>query len=158
MNNPWEHALAQLDSVRDMVGISDVLYERLTTPRVISGEVAVGGQAYQAYRSQHNDARGPYKGGIRFHPQVTLEEVKALSMWMTWKCAVVGIPYGGGKGGVVVDPRSLSEADLQELSRGYARLVAEHIGEKRDVPAPDVNTNGQIMAWMLDEYEQVVGT
>lgn len=114
-------------------------------------------QEFKAYRSQHNDARGPYKGGIRFHPNVSLEEVKALSMWMTWKCATTGIPYGGAKGGIIVDPSKLSKKELERLSRAYAKAIAPIIGAWKDVPAPDVNTNGQIMAWMLDEYEKVVG-
>jgi glutamate dehydrogenase/leucine dehydrogenase len=111
-------------------------------------------RALIAYRCQHNNARGPYKGGIRFHPGVTEDEVKALSFWMSIKCAVADIPYGGGKGGVIVDPRKLTEKQLEELSRGYARAFAPFIGPDQDIPAPDVNTNGQIMAWMLDEYEK----
>ena len=157
MNNPWQQAIKQLDDVRELVEIPNNLYKKLITPKVIEGELVVGGKKYLAFRSQHNNARGPYKGGIRFHPEVSEDEVKALSMWMTWKCAVVNIPYGGGKGGVVVDPKKLSEEELEELSRAYVRLIAEHIGEKKDIPAPDVNTNEQIMAWMLDEYEKQVG-
>jgi glutamate dehydrogenase len=114
-------------------------------------------KTFQGYRSQHSDARGPYKGGIRFHRDVSLEEVKALSMWMTWKCATTGIPYGGGKGGIIVDPLKLSHGELERLSRAYARALAPHIGAQVDVPAPDMNTNGQIMSWMLDEYEKTVG-
>ncbi|MEK7458450.1 MAG: Glu/Leu/Phe/Val dehydrogenase [Patescibacteria group bacterium] len=114
-------------------------------------------QIFQAFRSQHNDARGPYKGGIRFHRDVSLEEVKALSMWMTWKCATTGIPYGGAKGGIIVEPSTLSKSELEKLCRAYARALAPHIGAHVDIPAPDVNTNGQMMAWMLDEYERVVG-
>lgn len=109
---------------------------------------------FPAYRSQHNNARGPYKGGIRFHPQVSKDEVMALSTWMTWKCAVTGIPYGGGKGGIIVDPDALSEGELQRLSRAYAQWLAPHIGPWLDIPAPDVNTNAQIMAWMVDAYQQ----
>ena len=109
---------------------------------------------YTAYRCQHNNARGPYKGGIRFHPGVTEDEVKALSFWMSIKCAVADIPYGGAKGGVIVDPRKLTEKQLEELSRAYARAFAQFIGPDQDIPAPDVNTNGQIMAWMMDEYEK----
>lgn len=114
-------------------------------------------QSFPAFRSQHNNARGPYKGGIRFHEQVSEDEVKALSTWMTWKTAVVGIPYGGGKGGIIVNPKELSESELQSLSRAYAKWLAKHIGPQQDIPAPDVNTNGQIMSWMLDEYEEAVG-
>ena len=99
MSDPWKNALEQLDQVREYVDVSEKEYERLVNPRVIKGKVSVGSDSYQAFRSQHNDARGPFKGGIRFHPDVSESEVKALSMWMTWKSAVVGIPYGGGKGG-----------------------------------------------------------
>ncbi|MBI4065559.1 Glu/Leu/Phe/Val dehydrogenase [Candidatus Gottesmanbacteria bacterium] len=112
-------------------------------------------QIFQGYRVQYNNARGPYKGGIRFHPQVDLNEVKALAFWMTIKAAVVDIPFGGGKGGVIVDPKKLSEKELEALSRGYARAIADSIGPDRDVPAPDVNTNGMIMGWMTDEYVRV---
>jgi glutamate dehydrogenase/leucine dehydrogenase len=157
MNNPWQNAVKQLDLVRRYLDIADTVYERLVTPVVHRGDLEVAGNKYPAFRSQHNNARGPYKGGIRFHPNVTEDEVKALSMWMTWKCAVVGIPYGGGKGGVIVNPSTLSQEELEELSRAYVRLFADVIGENRDVPAPDVNTDGQIMAWMLDEYENIVG-
>ncbi len=110
---------------------------------------------FQGYRVQYNNARGPYKGGIRFHPDVNLDEVKALALWMTIKCAVVDIPFGGGKGGVVVDPKTLSEAELERLSRGYVRAVADVIGPMLDVPAPDVNTNGKIMGWMVEEFIKV---
>ncbi len=111
---------------------------------------------FLAFRSQHNDARGPYKGGIRFHSGVTEDEVKALSTWMTWKCAVADIPFGGAKGGIVVDPKKLSLAEKQRLSQAYAAWITPHIGPWKDVPAPDVNTDGQIMAWMLDTYEQKI--
>lgn len=114
-------------------------------------------KVFKGFRSQHNRTRGPYKGGIRFHAGVSRKEVMALSMWMTWKCAVVDIPFGGGKGGVIVDPKKLSQPELERLSRGYIRAVAPLIGEKIDIPAPDVNTNSQVMAWMRDEYEKVVG-
>jgi glutamate dehydrogenase/leucine dehydrogenase len=144
-------------SVRELIEIPEGVFERLVSPSVIEGKVEAGGKTYRAFRSQHSDARGPFKGGIRFHPGVSEDEVKALSMWMSWKCATVGIPYGGAKGGIIVDPKTLSKTELEELSRGYARLVAPHIGVDRDVPAPDVNTDGQIMAWMLDEYEKVSG-
>ena len=113
-------------------------------------------RGFTAYRAQHNNARGPYKGGIRFHPGVTEEEVKALSFWMSVKCAVADIPYGGAKGGVAVDPRSLTKKQLEELSRAWVRAFAEFIGPDQDIPAPDVNTNGQIMAWMMDEFESHV--
>ncbi|HHP51274.1 MAG TPA: Glu/Leu/Phe/Val dehydrogenase [Moorella mulderi] len=114
-------------------------------------------RVFIGYRSQHNNALGPFKGGIRFHPQVTMEEVIALSMWMTFKCAVVGLPYGGGKGGVVCDPRELSPGELERLSRGYIRAIAPFIGPHKDIPAPDVYTNPQIMAWMMDEFSRLKG-
>lgn len=114
-------------------------------------------QSFQAFRSQHNDARGPFKGGIRFHPNVSEDEVKALSTWMSVKCAVSGIPYGGGKGGIIVDPKKLSENELQRLCKAYGEFLAPHIGPWVDVPAPDVNTGGREMSWMLDAYEKKVG-
>ncbi|MBT7309091.1 MAG: Glu/Leu/Phe/Val dehydrogenase, partial [Candidatus Pacebacteria bacterium] len=126
--------------------------------QIIEGEIEVkmddgSTKKFKAFRSQHNNARGPYKGGIRFHHNVSKEEVMALSTWMTWKCAVTGIPYGGGKGGVIVDPKKLSPKELQSLSRAYAEFIADYIGPWVDVPAPDVNTTPQIMAWMIDAYE-----
>ena len=112
---------------------------------------------FEGYRVQHNSARGPYKGGIRFHPQTEMNEVKALALWMTMKTAVANLPMGGGKGGVTVDPKKLSAAELENLSRGWVRMLAPIIGPRRDVPAPDVNTTPQIMAWMVDEYEKLTG-
>jgi glutamate dehydrogenase/leucine dehydrogenase len=111
---------------------------------------------FQGYRVQHNNSRGPYKGGIRYHPQVSLDEVKALAFWMSMKCAVAGIPYGGGKGGVIVDPKKLSNDELEALSRGYIRELAPFVGPDKDIPAPDVYTDGQVMSWMLDEYETII--
>ena len=115
------------------------------------------GQKYQAYRMQHNNKLGPYKGGIRFHPQVDIDEVRALATLMSFKTAAVGLPLGGGKGGVVVDPKNLTEAELEELSRKYVRGLHEHIGPDKDVPAPDVNTNSKVIDWMVDEFEQLSG-
>lgn len=112
---------------------------------------------FQGYRVQFNNARGPYKGGIRYHWQVSLDEVKALSFWMAMKCAVADLPLGGGKGGIIVDPKKLSEKELERLSRGYIRAISDCIGPDKDVPAPDVNTNGVIMGWMLDEYLKILG-
>lgn len=114
-------------------------------------------KSFQAFRSQHNDARGPFKGGIRFHPKVSEDEVKALSMWMSVKYATLDLPYGGGKGGVIVDPGKLSLGELERLSKAYAEFIAAYIGPWKDVPAPDVNTDGQTMAWMLEAYEKKVG-
>ena len=115
------------------------------------------GKTFQAYRVQHNNKRGPYKGGIRFHPEVNLDEVRALSTLMSFKTAVVGLPLGGGKGGVTVDPRQLSDVELEELSRKYAKHLVPHIGPQKDVPAPDVNTDSRIIDWMVDEYELLTG-
>lgn len=115
------------------------------------------GAKHQAYRIQHDNTLGPYKGGVRFHPEVDLNEVRALATLMTLKTAAVGLPLGGGKGGIVVDPRKLSESELEELSRAYARHLVPHIGPDKDVPAPDVNTNGTIIDWMVDEYEKETG-
>lgn len=166
MSNPHQNAITQLETVAAVLRPSyedkesfDAAIDQLKTPdRVIEGKLRIRMddgkvKTFQAYRSQHNNAVGPYKGGIRFHQNVTKEEVMALSTWMTWKCSVTGIPYGGGKGGVIVDPKKLSQGELQRLSRAYALFVAPHIGPWTDIPAPDVNTDGQIMAWMVDEYE-----
>lgn len=112
-------------------------------------------KVFQGYRAQHNDALGPTKGGIRFHPDVTPEEVKALAGWMSLKCSITDLPYGGAKGGVICDPRLLSMAELERLSRGYVRAVSQIVGPTKDIPAPDMYTNSQIMAWMLDEYDQI---
>jgi len=115
-------------------------------------------EVFTGYRAQHCDVLGPAKGGIRFHPAVNVDEVKALAMWMTIKCALTDLPYGGGKGGVVCDPGSLSPGELERLSRGYVRALAPHIGPDRDIPAPDVGTSAQVMAWMVDEYAQITGS
>ncbi|HEX7017437.1 MAG TPA: Glu/Leu/Phe/Val dehydrogenase, partial [Patescibacteria group bacterium] len=168
MSNPHTNAITQLNQVADLLASQylekarfKAAIKKLAEPdRVIEGVLSVkmddgSTQKFQAFRSQHDNARGPYKGGIRFHQNVSLAEVKALSTWMTWKCAVTGIPYGGGKGGVIVDPRQLSAGELQRLSRAYTQLIADQIGPWTDIPAPDVNTNGQIMAWMVDEYENI---
>ena len=114
-------------------------------------------KVFTGFRVQYNDARGPYKGGVRYHQNVSLKEVKALAGWMTWKCAIVNIPFGGGKGAVIVNPSELSERELEELSRGYIRAIAPFIGPEVDIPAPDVNTNPKIMAWMMDEFSKIKG-
>jgi glutamate dehydrogenase/leucine dehydrogenase len=121
--------------------------------RMDSGEIHV----FTGFRSQHNDARGPFKGGIRYHPQVTLEEVKALSMWMTWKCAIADIPYGGGKGGIICDPKSMSTDELERMTRRYAYAIADIIGPLTDIPAPDVYTGGKEMSWIMDTYSALKG-
>lgn len=156
MQNLYENAVAQLEHAAEVLKLDKKTVEVLAEPAAfheteLEVEMDDGSvHKYRAYRSQHNDAKGPFKGGIRFHQDVTPEEVKALSMWMTWKCSVVGIPYGGGKGGVVVDPKGLSESELERLSRAYGKWVSEYVGPWKDVLAPDVNTNGQVMAWMID--------
>ncbi len=163
MNSPFENAKQQLRAVQEILKIDDNILAQLMHPkRVIEVSLPVKMddgrvEVFTGYRSQYNDARGPFKGGIRFHRQVTLDEVKALSAWMTWKTAVVKIPLGGGKGGVAVDPKQLSDRELESLSRAYARALAPFIGPDLDVPAPDVSTDPRIMAWMLDEYESVTG-
>lgn len=166
MKNPYQSAISQLDKVADLLRPDfedkeefDRAIELLRQPQnLLIGNITLdldNGQqkTFMAYRSQHNNARGPFKGGIRFHPNVSEDEVKALSMWMTWKCAVTGIPYGGGKGGIEVNPKELSQSELKRLSQAYVDFIAQEIGPWVDVPAPDVNTNGQIMAWMVDRYQ-----
>jgi glutamate dehydrogenase len=134
----------------------------LTPQRVIKGKISIKGKdgkikTFTAFRIQHNDARGPFKGGIRFHQNVSEDEVQALATLMSLKCAVAGIPYGGGKGGIIVDPSKLTREELKDLSTEYAKLIAPYIGPWKDVPAPDVNTDGQIMSWMLEAYEKKIG-
>ncbi|MBM7615436.1 Glu/Leu/Phe/Val family dehydrogenase [Alkaliphilus hydrothermalis] len=161
--NPFEIAQLQVKTACDKLGTEQPVYEILKNPqRVLEVSIPVKMddgtvKSFIGYRSQHNDAVGPFKGGIRFHHDVTRDEVKALSTWMTFKCGVVGIPYGGGKGGITVNPSELSQGELERLSRGFARAISPIIGERKDIPAPDVNTNGQIMAWFVDEYEKATG-
>jgi len=138
--------------------IDELLHYENILEKDIKIELDSGGIAtFPAFRMQHNSYRGPYKGGVRFHPQVNLEEVKTLSSLMTWKCAVVNIPMGGGKGGVIVDYKKLSKNEQEKLSKGYMRAFFEHLGPDKDIPAPDVNTNEQNMAWMMDEYNRLAG-
>lgn len=161
--NPWEQALAELEKAAALVDVPRSLIERLQKPdRVIEVSIPVEmddgrKEVFHGYRIQHNNMRGPYKGGIRFHPKVNMEEVKALSFWMTIKNAVVDVPFGGGKGGITVDPKKLSEGELERLTRAFTRELAPYIGPEIDVPAPDVNTSAKIMAWIRDEYSNVVG-
>jgi len=160
--NPFEIARKQVKTACDRLNADPAVYEILKNPQralEVSFPVKLDNgtvKTFTGYRSQHNNAVGPYKGGVRFHPNVNLDEVKALSIWMTIKCCVAGIPYGGGKGGITVDPRDYSEAELERISRAYAEAISPLIGEKIDIPAPDVNTNGKIMSWMVDAYENVV--
>ena len=161
--NPFEMAQKQFDMVADLLELDQPTRDLLRQPlreyhfsipvRMDDGSVRV----FRGFRCQHNDARGPCKGGIRFHPQETIDTVRALSMWMTWKCAVVDIPLGGGKGGVVCDPHDLSPREQERLCRGWVRAIAQDIGPIRDIPAPDVMTNPQHMLWMLDEFEAISG-
>ena len=143
------------------LGYDEAMYELLKEPlRMLEVRIPVRMddntvKVFTGYRAQHNDAVGPTKGGVRFHPGVTDEEVKALSMWMTLKCGIVDLPYGGGKGGVTCDPREMSMGELERLSRGYVRAVSQIVGPTKDIPAPDVFTNAQIMAWMMDEYSRI---
>ncbi len=152
-----------LKTVSKFLGLDDNVYEALRYPeRVIQVKIPVrmrngNIRVFVGWRSQHNSALGPYKGGIRYHPATTMEEVIALSMIMTWKCSLAGLPYGGAKGGVRVDPRTLDTYELEQLSRGYIRGMYRYIGPDIDIPAPDVYTDPQIMAWMLDEYYRVTG-
>ncbi len=161
--NPFEIAQQQVKNACDKLGADPAVFEILKNPmRVLEVSLPVKMddgtvKSFVGYRSQHNDAVGPFKGGVRFHPDVTRDEVKALSTWMTFKCGVVGIPYGGGKGGITVDPSTLSQGELERLSRAFARAISPIIGERKDIPAPDVNTNGQIMTWFVDEYEKATG-
>jgi glutamate dehydrogenase len=161
--NPFEMAQAQFDKVADILGLDLATRELLRQPlreyhfsipiRMDDGNTKV----FRGFRVQHSDARGPSKGGIRFHPHETVDTVRALAMWMTWKCAVVDIPLGGGKGGVICDPHNLSAREQELICRGWVRQLAKVVGPLIDVPAPDVMTHGQHMLWMLDEYELIHG-
>ncbi len=161
--NAFEMAQQQFDSIAETLGLDQGTRELLRTPmreyhftipvHMDDGSVKV----FQGFRVQHNDARGPGKGGIRFHPQETIDTVRALATWMTWKCAVVDIPLGGGKGGVICDPHNLSMREQEQICRGWVRQVVRNVGPVQDVPAPDVMTNGQHMLWMMDEYENIMG-
>lgn len=159
--NPFETAQKQIKAGADKLGLPAAAYDILKQPmRVMTVAIPVemddgSVKVFTGYRSQHNHAIGPLKGGIRYHPDVTLEEVMALSMWMTFKCAVVGLPYGGGKGGIAVNPKELSKGELERLSRGYIQAIAPMIGSEKDIPAPDVYTNAQIMAWFVDEFSKI---
>jgi glutamate dehydrogenase (NAD(P)+) len=161
--NPFEMAQAQFDKAADVLGLDEATRDLLRYPlreyhvaipvRMDDGSVKV----FRGFRVQHNDARGPCKGGIRFHPHETADTVRALAMWMTWKCAVVDIPLGGGKGGVICDPHHLSAREQEGICRGWIRQVAKNVGPVNDVPAPDVMTTPQHMLWMLDEFEVING-
>ncbi len=159
----WDQALAQLDQAARIMNLDPNVLEVLRSPKrtlIVSVPIRMDDgtvRTYTGYRVHHNTSRGPSKGGIRYHPSVSLEEIKALAMWMTWKCAVVGIPYGGAKGGVVVNPKDLSPRELEALTRRYASEILPLIGPERDIPAPDVGTDEQIMAWIMDTYSMNSG-
>ena len=161
--NPLESAQQKVKKACDKLGADPAVYEILKEPeRVIEISIPVkmddgSVKVFKGWRSAHSTAVGPSKGGCRFHPQVNLDEVKALSLWMTFKGGALGLPYGGGKGGVAVDPSELSERELEQVARGYVRGLYKYLGDRIDIPAPDVNTNGQIMSWMVDEYVKLNG-
>lgn len=162
--NPYATAQAQFDNVASKLNLDSSTCDLLRQPsrefhftipvKMDDGTTKV----FNGYRIQHNDARGPAKGGIRFHPHETIDTIRALSMWMTWKCAAVDIPLGGAKGGIICDPHNLSAGEQERLCRGYIRQLSKNIGPNADVPAPDVMTNGQHMLWMMDEYEMITGS
>ena len=161
--NPFVNATKQLENAAELLKLDKNILEILKSPKRIlevsipvkmdSGEM----QVFKGYRVQYNDSLGPYKGGIRYYPKVNLAEVKALAAWMTWKCSVVGLPYGGAKGGVIVDPKKLSVGELERLSRGYIQALRDFVGPNKDIPAPDVYTTPQIMSWMMDEFSRMKG-
>ena len=160
---PLEMALTQFEQAADRLGLDEGLRRVLREPkRTLTVSVPLrlddgSLQVFRGYRVLHNDARGPGKGGVRYHPDLTLDEVTALAMWMTWKTAVAGLPFGGAKGGVAVNPRGLSPAELERLTRRFTTAIAPFIGPETDIPAPDVNTDQQVMAWMSDTYAALQG-
>jgi len=162
-NNPYQMALKQLEETAKIINLDEGIHKILAKPkRVLTVSLPVKMddgriEVFTGFRSQHNDARGPFKGGIRYHPQVTIEEVMALSMWMTWKCAVTGIPLGGGKGGIICNPKKMSNSELERMTRRYAYAISDIIGPYTDIPAPDVYTGGQEMAWIMDTYSTLKG-
>lgn len=163
MQNPFQNAMAQLDKVAKIKNFGDEFFTRLRQPdRDIRISIPVkmddgSLKIFEGYRVEYNNVLGPYKGGIRYHPETEINEVKALAFWMALKCAVAGIPMGGGKGGITVDPKKLSKGELEKLSRGWVQKLSDILGPYKDVPAPDVNTTPEIMAWMADEYGKITG-
>lgn len=161
--NPLDNAIEQLNAIADRLGLDEGMREVLRhckreftanfPVQMDDGSIRV----FTGYRVHHNEARGPVKGGLRYSPNVTLDEVRALSMWMTWKCAVAGLPYGGAKGGIIVDPRALSKRELERMTRRFAAEIGIFIGPEQDVPAPDMGTDGQVMAWIMDTYSMMHG-
>lgn len=162
-NNLWQEVLRELDEVAEKINLDPGIHGILRQPKrclTVSIPVKMDDgriKVFTGFRVQHNLARGPAKGGVRYHPDVTLDEIKALAMLMTWKCAVVGIPYGGAKGGVICDPKKLSCGEVEKLTRRYISEIVPIIGPEKDIPAPDVNTNPQVMAWMMDTFSMDVG-
>ena len=162
-SNPWHQAMLQLDRAAQKMKLEPFVLERLRhCKRILTVSVPVKMddghvRVFEGYRIQHNMDRGPAKGGIRYHPMVSLDEVKALSFWMTMKCAVVNLPYGGAKGGILCDPKKMSIGEIERMTRRYTAEISIIIGPEKDIPAPDVNTNEQIMAWMMDTYSMTVG-
>lgn len=161
--NPFKIAVKQFNAAADYLNLDDSMRQVLSRPKralIVSIPVRMDDgriEVFEGYRVQHNIARGPAKGGIRYHPSVTLDEVKALASWMTWKCAVVNIPFGGGKGGVIVDPQKMSRGEVERMSRRFFAEIISMVGPEKDIPAPDVNTNPQVMAWFMDTYSMTVG-
>jgi glutamate dehydrogenase (NAD(P)+) len=161
--NPYQNALKQLDETAKLINLDPGIHKILSKPkRILTVSLPVKMddghiEVFTGFRSQHNDARGPFKGGIRYHPQVSIEEVMALSMWMTWKCAIVDIPLGGGKGGIICNPKELSQGERERLTRRYAYSISDIIGPHTDIPAPDVYTGGEEMAWIMDTYSTLRG-
>src|SRR5580692_4054647 len=161
--NPYQIALQQLDTVASIIGLDDSVHGILQKPKrelTVNFPVKMdsgGTKMFTGYRVQHNTGRGPAKGGIRYHPDTDIDEVRALAMWMTWKCAIVNIPFGGAKGGVICDPAVLSLSELEDLTRRYTTEISIMIGPDSDIPAPDMGTNGQVMAWMMDTYSMHAG-
>src|SRR5215204_7004942 len=161
--NPYHVAVEQFTQAADMLNLDEGMKQILSKPKrelTVNFPVRMDDGSFKVftgYRVQHSLTRGPAKGGIRYHQDVSLDEVRALAMWMTWKCAIVGIPYGGGKGGVIVDPKQLSQKELEGLTRRFFTEIEILIGPERDIPAPDVNTNAQVMSWFMDTYSMHVG-
>ena len=162
--NPFEIVQQQICEAGKCLSLDPGIEEILKEPKrvlIVTFPVKMDDgtiKVFKGARSQHNDAVGPCKGGIRFHPDVTVDEVKALSMWMTFKCGVVGLPYGGGKGGVICNPKEMSQGELERLSRGFIEAISAIVGPDKDIPAPDVYTNGQTMAWMMDTFSRLKGS
>jgi glutamate dehydrogenase/leucine dehydrogenase len=161
--NPFDIALQQMETAAKKINLDPNILEYLKKPQrelIVSVPVRMDDgnlKVFTGYRVQHCDARGPYKGGIRYHPNVTLDEVRALAVWMTMKCAVVDIPYGGAKGGIACNPKEMSEGELERLTRRYTTMIYDIIGPYKDIPAPDVYTNPQTMAWVMDTYSHIRG-